>query len=203
MPLFSKKLTPTTITTNIEKAVSQEELDWALMYEICEVVNNSELGAKEARKLLQKKMLLPNSKTQVISLEILNALSENCRSKMQSQICAKTFGEDLEKLATRLTVEDEVHSRLHQCLQHWVSVYGQDPSAGAICRIHELVTHGTANTGRGAIRNPIPPAQQQQPVAPGPARGSHQPADILADVELAKNNAQLFSQTLSFTDPTN
>lgn len=29
-----------------------------------------------------------------------------------------------------------------------------------------------------------------------------QPVDVKGDIEIAKNSAQLFSQTLSFTDPT-
>ncbi|KAI8063616.1 hypothetical protein BC940DRAFT_108519 [Gongronella butleri] len=207
MPLFSKKITPTTITTNIEKATTQQDLDWALVYEICQVVNNSELGAKEARKLLQKKMLTPVPKTQVISLEILNSLSENCREKMRDQLCAKTFGEDLDKLAREAT-DDEVHSRLLQCLQHWVVVYGQDPAAGALCRVHEFLVHGQTQapaqrTGLfGSQMHMIQQQHQQQRQHPQLPTGPAKPADILADVELAKNNAQLFSQTLSFTDPT-
>lgn len=72
MPLFSKKIVPTDITTNIEKATnpSVTELDWALVFQICNSVNSSELGAKEARKLLQKKMVSNDPKTQVLALEV-------------------------------------------------------------------------------------------------------------------------------------
>ncbi|KAI9300626.1 hypothetical protein BJ944DRAFT_272743 [Cunninghamella echinulata] len=211
MPLFSKKIPPTTITTDIEKATSntEGEVDWSLVFQICEVINNSELGAKEARKLLQKKMLVNDPKTQVVALEILNALSENCREKFKSQLAAKTFGEDLEILATQKAFDDNVHSKLVQCLQNWVSNFGTDPSFGAICRVHEIVIQGvspTTNSNRLANNLFRPQSftrddallrqqQQQQP-------REHKPVDIMADVELAKNSAQVFSQTLSFTDPT-
>ncbi|CAO3622915.1 unnamed protein product [Cunninghamella blakesleeana] len=211
MPLFSKKITPTTITSDIEKATSNSEgeVNWSLVFQICEVVNNSELGAKEARKLLQKKMLVNDPKTQVIALEMLNALSENCREKFKGQLSAKTFGEDLETLATQKAFDDNVHSKLVQCLQNWVSNFGTDPSFGAICRVHEIVIQGIApSTNSNRLTNSLfrPPSltrddvlhrqqQQQQQVR-------DKPVDIMADVEIAKNNAQLFSQTLSFTDPT-
>lgn len=72
MPLFSKKIVPTEITSNIEKATSPTvtELDWALVFQICDDVNSTELGAKEARKLLQKKMMSNDPKTQVLALEV-------------------------------------------------------------------------------------------------------------------------------------
>ncbi|CAO3611985.1 unnamed protein product [Cunninghamella echinulata] len=208
MPLFSKKIPPTTITTDIEKATSntEGEVDWSLVFQICEVINNSELGAKEARKLLQKKMLVNNPKTQVVALEILNALSENCREKFKSQLAAKTFGEDLETLATQKAFDDNVHSKLVQCLQNWVSNFGTDPSFVAICRVHEIVIQGVppATNSNRLSNNLFRPQsftrddaalRQQQP-------REHKPVDIMSDVELAKNSAQVFSQTLSFTDPT-
>lgn len=71
MPLFSKKIVPTDITTNIEKATHGAELDWALVFQICDLVNSTELGAKEARKLLQKKMVASDPNTQVLSLEVI------------------------------------------------------------------------------------------------------------------------------------
>jgi hypothetical protein len=72
MPLFSKKITPTEITTNIDKATnpSVTELDWSLVFQICDAVNSSEIGAKEARKLLQKKMMSSDPKVQVLGLEV-------------------------------------------------------------------------------------------------------------------------------------
>lgn len=69
MPLFSKKIVPTDITTSIEKATHSSELDWALVFQICDLVNSTELGAKEARKLLQKKMVSNDPNTQVLALE--------------------------------------------------------------------------------------------------------------------------------------
>ncbi|KAI8341516.1 hypothetical protein BC941DRAFT_467570 [Chlamydoabsidia padenii] len=197
----------------------QTELDWALTFQVCEMVNGSELGAKEARKLLQKKMLSNDAKTQVLSLEILNALFENCQEKFKGQLAAKSFGEDLETLATQKATDDNVHSKLVQCLQNWVGNSGTNPAFGAICRVHELVMHGAPQTSKSGRLGVFKPHQSTGPRndQDGTQRTSHhhhqqqqqqqqhrlaQPVDIMSDVELAKNNAQLFSQTLSFTDPT-
>ncbi|CAO3617334.1 unnamed protein product [Mucor fragilis] len=202
MPLFSKKIVPTDITTNIEKATnpSVAELDWALVFQICDSVNSSELGAKEARKLLQKKMISNDPKTQVLALEILNSLSENCPAKFQPQLAAKSFGEELHTLASSKNTDDRVHGKLAQCLQTWVNQTGGDPQYGAVRRAHDMMMNGAALSGTNDSRRQ----------AHGQSRSTHastpreppKPADVKGDIELAKNSAQLFSQTLSFTDPT-
>ncbi|KAI8373531.1 hypothetical protein EDC96DRAFT_437891 [Choanephora cucurbitarum] len=199
MPLFSKKIIPTDITSNIEKAVNPtvEELDWALVFQICGSINQSDMGAKEARKLLQKKMISNDPKTQVLALEILNSLSENCAPKFQPQLAAKSFGEDLYHLASSKvsdklnnsafhlsdlskTLDDRVSGKLVQCLESWVSQTGGDPQFGSIRRAYDVMTQG----------NVLPYNTRQSPT------------DVKSDIEIAKNSAQLFFQTLSFTDPT-
>ncbi|KAI8876406.1 hypothetical protein K501DRAFT_200486 [Backusella circina FSU 941] len=196
MPLFSKKIVPTDITANIEKAThpSVNELDWALVFQLCDSVNSTEMGAKEARKLLQKKMMASDPKIQVLALEILNSLSENCAEKFKGQISAKSFGEDLYSLASSKTVDDRVHGKLAQCLGNWVNQYGNDPAFNAVRKAYDVMMNGASLSG---TRQPHHRSQQQRV-----PREEPQPVDINGDIELAKNNAQLFSQTLSFTDPT-
>lgn len=80
-------------------------------------MNQNELGAKEARKQLQKKLMSNQPKLQVMSLEVgggvytvnrtyflmlkkvLNALIENDPNTMQAQVTAKSLGEDLSILS--------------------------------------------------------------------------------------------------------
>lgn len=64
----------------IERATSpeQQELDWGLVVQISEAVNNTELGAKEARKLLQKKTVSSNAKTQALSLQVSKLCDGTC-----------------------------------------------------------------------------------------------------------------------------
>ncbi|CDS14196.1 hypothetical protein LRAMOSA06366 [Lichtheimia ramosa] len=215
--IFSKKITPTTITTNVEKATdpSMQEMDWSLVFAICDVVNNTEQGAKEARKLLQKKMLADNPQTQVLALELLDALSQNCQAKFQGQLSAKSFAEDLDTLATSKSSNDQVHSKLIMCLQNWVTRYGADPGFIGVHRVYERLTLGTSHAppprrgNQNLVFRLATPAQfqlQQQQYHRQQQQQQQQQqqtsADPASDVLLAKNNAQLFSQTLSFTDPT-
>lgn len=47
-----------------------QELDWGLFYQVCEKVHSSPLAAKESRKLLQKKMVSDDPRTQTLALEV-------------------------------------------------------------------------------------------------------------------------------------
>ncbi|CAO3656311.1 unnamed protein product [Mucor hiemalis] len=205
MPLFSKKIVPTEITSSIEKATSPTvtELDWALVFQICDAVNSTELGAKEARKLLQKKIMSNDPKTQVLALEILNSLGENCAGKFQPQLAAKSFGEDLYTLASSKTTDDRVHGKLAQCLGNWNSQYGSDPNFGAIRRAHDVLMNGVAPTHRRPASQSFRGSGRGTVIGDGGQMPrERRPVDVNKDIELAKNSAQLFSQTLSFTDPT-
>ncbi|KAI9033659.1 hypothetical protein CLU79DRAFT_724800 [Phycomyces nitens] len=200
MPLFSKKITPTEITADIEKATipSATELDWTIAFGLCESVNGSELGAKEARKLLQKKMLSNDPNIQYLALELLNALAENCKDKFRSQLSAKSFGEDLETLASPKRSKDErVHGKLVQCLQNWMAEYGSEPSFGALRRVYDNTLE--ASVGQYTAQRP---RRANNTNSNSGRREQFTASDPKTDCELAKNSAQLFSQTLSFTDPT-
>ncbi|KAI8975615.1 hypothetical protein BDF20DRAFT_914507 [Mycotypha africana] len=198
MPLFSKKkIAPTEISDDIEKATdsSVKDLDWALVFKLCESVNSTELGAKEARKLLQKKMISTEPKTQLLALEILNALSENCTKMIRPQLTAKSFGEELNNLVSSKTIDGEVYDKLAQCLENWARLSNGDPQFSAIHKAYNAITKGASSRQRQTARH----KRSEHTVR---STGPPKPENIKRDIELARNSAQLFSQTLSFTDPT-
>jgi hypothetical protein len=76
-------------------------------------------------------------------------------------------------------------------LQSWASQYRQDSSMDDLLRIHDRLTADPIGTHIRSSRTHRAP---QEPSVP------HE-EDIPGDIELAKNNCQVLSQTLSFTDP--
>ncbi|KAG2187595.1 hypothetical protein INT44_005284, partial [Umbelopsis vinacea] len=193
MPIFSKKITPTSITADIDQATNptQQELDWGLVVQISEAINKTDLGAKEARKLLQKKITSNNVETQVLGFQLLKTLSEAAPQKFHDQLIAKSFIEDLNKLASNKASDARVHGAMIDALQSWASQYRQDSSMDDLLRIHDRLTADPVGThGRSPRTHRAP----QEPSVP-------REEDIPGDIELAKNNCQVLSQTLSFTDP--
>jgi hypothetical protein len=58
--------------------VNEETIDWTSVFEICKLVSQNKSGAKEARKLLQKKMMDNNPRIQMTSLEVSYQLQVPC-----------------------------------------------------------------------------------------------------------------------------
>jgi hypothetical protein len=63
-----------TFGKNIEKITNPtaRELDWATIFLLCNSVNSTKKGARDARKMLQKKMMITNPQIQVFALEVTN-----------------------------------------------------------------------------------------------------------------------------------
>ncbi|CEI90569.1 hypothetical protein RMCBS344292_04891 [Rhizopus microsporus] len=175
MFLFSKK-SSSEITSKIEQTVNEETVDWTSVFEICKLVSQNKTGAKEARKLLQKKMMDNNPRIQMTSLEIMNALIENDWRTMQTEVTAKSFGEDLCRLAS---------SKLAESLDSWIVRYQGVSKTEALVKAQEEIVKQATIPRRG-IRQSL-----EQPEM-----------NIREMIEVAKNSAQVLSQTLSFTDPT-
>ncbi|RUS14240.1 hypothetical protein BC937DRAFT_94136 [Endogone sp. FLAS-F59071] len=95
MGIFSQKIPATSITTNIERATApdQQGEDWDLIIQICNSVNSSELGAKEARKLLQKKLVSAESvNTKVLALSVSHLAGDDGRRAQNEQSRDKDVG---------------------------------------------------------------------------------------------------------------
>lgn len=132
------------------------------------------------------------------------------------QLIAKSFIEDLNRLAfnkvskkknnehgcggykllPELIVNDKVsdtrvHAAMIDALQSWASQYRQDSSMDDLLRIYDRLTADPVGTHARSSRTHRAPQERSLP----------REEDIPGDIELAKNNCQVLSQTLSFTDP--
>ncbi|RUP47166.1 hypothetical protein BC936DRAFT_146058 [Jimgerdemannia flammicorona] len=232
MGIFSQKVPATSITANIERATApdQQGLDWELLIQICNVVNTTELGAKEARKLLQKKLVQGETNTKILALSMLEALFENCGPKFHAQLVAKSFIEALNTIAFSPNTDPKVHGKLIAVLQAWTTQFQSNRDLMAIPQLYASImeqgsswtlTGAGANSARtnsirrstsgGSGGNGQHPGQRGREYAVYPPDG-FQPIPqelsmeeahmrLTSDIEVAKNNAQILSQTLSFTDP--
>ncbi|KAI9288564.1 hypothetical protein BC943DRAFT_377655 [Umbelopsis sp. AD052] len=219
--IFSRKTPTSVITQDIELATQPtvQSEDWGLIFSICQQVSNSETGAKEARKALQKKLNSNVPATQVHVFTILKALTENSELRFRAQIVAKSFIRDLEKLLTSRSVDPQVYERGTACLQMWASYYYNiQEMIQIVLLFRRVVPGGRIRSPRpGSPPNPHPQAispngqfqnQQQQATIQEQLRQAAVHASINAfqhsvatDIEVAHNNVILLSEMLAFTDP--
>ncbi|KAI8988821.1 hypothetical protein BDB01DRAFT_783248, partial [Pilobolus umbonatus] len=191
MGLFSKKIKPTCITaTHIEQLTdpSKTELDWPVILELCEAIAITELGEKEARKSLQRKMMSQDPRVQILSFQVLEALIQNC-PKISQQLKAPSFVSDLKTLFENKSLDAQVRQRLEMFYTVWRRQYDNNPEMLRTIRSHQALA---------AYDDSV--ASRQLPHGSSHARIKKH--NVHEDIEFAKNSAQLLSQTLSFTDPT-
>ncbi|KAI8582840.1 hypothetical protein K450DRAFT_225054 [Umbelopsis ramanniana AG] len=224
MSIFSRKTPTTEITQNIELATQPtvQSEDWGLIFSICQQVTNSETGAKEARKALQKKLNSNVAATQVHVFTILKALTENSELRFRAQITAKSFLKDLEKLLTSKSTDPQVYERGTACLQMWASYYYNIQEMSEVVLLFRRVVPGVPYTRSPRSRSPqnanpqaVSPngqyqnhQQQQQATIQEQLRQAAVHASLNAfqhsvatDIEVSHNNVMLLSEMLAFTDP--
>ncbi|CAG8457556.1 16471_t:CDS:10 [Funneliformis caledonium] len=198
MRLFDKSRT--IVSEYLEQCVNKKEDDWGLIINTCNAVNASENGAKEAAKFIRKR-LSKSVNVQHRTLTVLKSMVDNCGAKFHAEIASKKFLDDLELVATSQSTDDVIKNKIISLLSDLTEMFQNEPSLYQISNLY------TRLTGLSGVQTPVQtPVQATRPVS-YPIQKTNISHDVSAkakiteDIEVSKNNVQLFTQTLSFTDP--
>lgn len=127
----------------IEKAsdVSQASEDWALYMEICDLINDTEDGAKDAARALKKLISNNVGKSNIVimyTLTILETCVKNCGKKFHVQIAHKDFLQELIKLASpRNNPPHFVLDKVLGLIQTWADAFQGDPELKEFGNIYQ------------------------------------------------------------------
>ncbi|CAG8609958.1 6952_t:CDS:10 [Acaulospora morrowiae] len=197
MGIFEKS-NKTIITEYLDQCVLKAEDDWGLIISACDAVNASDNGAKEAVKFIKKKISKqqpPN--VQYKALSILRAMADNCGAKFhgKSEIASKKFLDELELVAISSQTDPLVKEKIIGILGELSVMFEDEPSLWQVSYLFGRLAGASVQRQSTTIE----PQQYSNPTRTTPAKPSLE--KIVEDVELAKNNTQLFTQMISFTDP--
>ena len=74
--------------------------NWALILDVCDKANSdAETGAKDVVAALIKRLAHRNANVQLYTLELANALSQNCGVAMHRELASRSFTDALLRLA--------------------------------------------------------------------------------------------------------
>ncbi|KAH8666299.1 hypothetical protein BX600DRAFT_461424 [Xylariales sp. PMI_506] len=104
--------------------------DWGAIIEVCDKVTTDPNGAKEAAQGMIKRLAHRNANVQLYTLELGNALSQNCGKNMHRELASRAFTDALLKLANDRNTHQQVKAKILERMKEWSDMFSQDTDLG-------------------------------------------------------------------------
>ncbi|PSK53380.1 Class E vacuolar protein-sorting machinery protein hse1 [Elsinoe australis] len=104
--------------------------NWALILDVCDRVSASPQGPANAVAALIKRLSHRNANVQLYTLELANALSQNCGPPIHRELSSRSFTDALIRLAGDRNVHQQVKSKVLERMEGWTEMFGKDPDLG-------------------------------------------------------------------------
>jgi len=104
--------------------------DWGAIMEVCDQVAGNTNGSKEATQSMIKRLAHRNANVQLYTLELANALSQNCGKEMHRELSSRAFTDALLRLASDRTSHPQVKSKVLERMKDWTAMFKTDADLG-------------------------------------------------------------------------
>ncbi|KAI9736529.1 MAG: ESCRT-0 subunit protein hse1 [Claussenomyces sp. TS43310] len=104
--------------------------NWEYIMDVCDKVTSEESGAKDAVASMIKRLAHRNANVQLYTLELANALSQNCGPKMHRELASRAFTDAVLRLANDRTTHQQVKAKILERMQEWAEMFSKDADLG-------------------------------------------------------------------------
>ncbi|EOO02193.1 putative class e vacuolar protein-sorting machinery protein hse1 protein [Phaeoacremonium minimum UCRPA7] len=106
--------------------------DWGAIMEVCDRVSGDANGAKESVQSMIKRLAHRNANVQLYTLELANALSQNCGKAMHRELASRAFTDALLKLANDRNTHSQVKPKILERMKEWSDMFSKDADLGVM-----------------------------------------------------------------------
>ncbi|KAF2472637.1 uncharacterized protein BDR25DRAFT_302749 [Lindgomyces ingoldianus] len=104
--------------------------NWEYILDVCDKVGSEETGAKDAVAAMIKRLAHRNANVQLYTLELANALSQNCGMKIYKELASRSFTDALLRLAADRNTHQQVKAKILERMAEWSEMFSSDPDLG-------------------------------------------------------------------------
>ncbi|EGT30597.1 hypothetical protein CAEBREN_21939 [Caenorhabditis brenneri] len=188
--------------------------NWGLNMEICDFINGTEDGPRDAVRAIKKRLhgaMSKNNAVVMYTLTVLETAVKNCNHQFHVLVCNKDFVQDLIKLiGPKFDAPQIIQERVLSLVQAWADAFRGDPTlAGVVQSYDDLKSKGVEFPAAdldtlAPIKTPKRTydvltirEQGQEPIAATPA----QLTKLRADLDVVNQNIKVFRETLTDVVP--
>jgi hypothetical protein len=91
-----------------------------------------------------------NANVQLYTLELANALSQNCGIKMHKELASRSFTEALLRLANDRNTHQQVKAKILERMSEWSEMFSRDPDLGIMQGAYNKLKSQSRSLGREA-----------------------------------------------------
>ncbi|KAB8294205.1 hypothetical protein EYC80_009639 [Monilinia laxa] len=103
--------------------------NWEYIMDVCDKVTGEDSGAKDAVASMIKRLAHRNANVQLYTLELANALSQNCGAKIHRELASRAFTDALLRLANDRNTHQQVKAKILERMAEWAGMF-KDPDLG-------------------------------------------------------------------------
>uniref|UniRef100_K1QFK8 Target of Myb protein 1 n=1 Tax=Magallana gigas TaxID=29159 RepID=K1QFK8_MAGGI len=199
---------------------SQASENWAILMEVCDIINETDEGPKDAARAIRKRLsqnMGKNHTAIMYTLTCLETCVKNCGRRFHIQLANKDFLSDLIKvIGPKYDPPQAVQEKVLSLIQTWADAFRGTPELKEIDKVYQdLKAKGiefpmTDLDHLAPIYTPARP--QQAPVVPqtppqpttGPINPSaEQMTKLKTELNVVQGNIRVMSEMLTELTPTN
>lgn len=132
----------TPVGQRIERATSGslQSDDWGLNMEICDIINETDEGPKDAVKAIKKRIVgNKNFREIMLALTVLEACVKNCGHRFQVLVASQEFVEGVlvRSILPKYNPPTVLHDRVLSLIQSWADAFRSSPSLVGVVYVYD------------------------------------------------------------------